>query len=130
MADFRVCRECGKIFTRGDSSKSNKNICNRCQKKKYPPSPAAKARQDAKRAIRKKFKDRPYLIYRKGHCEQCGFIPMHECQLSVDHIDGNNKNNELANLQTLCHNCHSLKTYVNRDWEAKSLVTMQISFNF
>jgi 5-methylcytosine-specific restriction endonuclease McrA len=29
----------------------------------------------------------------------------------VDHIDGNHSNNDPANLQTLCKNCHSLKTY-------------------
>jgi 5-methylcytosine-specific restriction endonuclease McrA len=27
--------------------------------------------------------------------------------LEVHHIDGNNKNNELQNLQVLCPNCHS-----------------------
>jgi Zn finger protein HypA/HybF involved in hydrogenase expression len=27
--------------------------------------------------------------------------------LEVHHIDGNNKNNELTNLQILCPNCHS-----------------------
>jgi 5-methylcytosine-specific restriction endonuclease McrA len=29
----------------------------------------------------------------------------------VDHIDNNHKNNDPANLQTLCKNCHSLRTY-------------------
>ena len=34
------------------------------------------------------------------------------CQLDVDHIDGNHNNDEEVNLQTLCANCHRLKTYV------------------
>ena len=47
-------------------------------------------------------------------CEFCGFIPIHECQLDVDHIDGDKTNNEKSNLQTLCSNCHRLKTFLQR----------------
>ena len=50
-------------------------------------------------------------------CEHCGFLPNHSSQLEVDHIDGNHYNNEFNNLQTLCANCHRLKTHINRDWE-------------
>ncbi len=31
-------------------------------------------------------------------------------QLHVDHIDGNDANNERSNLQTLCVRCHGVKT--------------------
>jgi 5-methylcytosine-specific restriction endonuclease McrA len=40
-------------------------------------------------------------------------------QLDVDHIDGNRSNNELSNIQTLCANCHRLKTKQNQDWKKK-----------
>lgn len=40
---------------------------------------------------------------------------MHHCQLDVDHIDGNHSNNKLSNLQTLCANCHRLKTHLAGD---------------
>lgn len=53
---------------------------------------------------------------KKERCDYCGFKCLHSCQLDIDHIDGNHENNELSNLQTLCANCHRLKTYVNRDW--------------
>ena len=43
-------------------------------------------------------------------CSRCGFIPEHQCQLDVDHIDGNHKNDADENLQTLCANCHRLKS--------------------
>ena len=52
---------------------------------------------------------------KKLHCEKCGFIAEHRVQLDVDHIDGNNKNNDLSNLQTLCANCHRYKTFLNKD---------------
>ena len=62
---------------------------------------------------------RPYLKFKKLYCEKCNFIPVHLCQLDVDHIDGNHQNNNINNLQTLCANCHRLKTYLNKDWEIK-----------
>ena len=63
----------------------------------------------------KKRYDRLYRNHKKDKCERCGFLPEHSCQLDVDHIDGNNKNDDLSNLQTLCANCHRLKTYINKD---------------
>lgn len=48
-------------------------------------------------------------------CSACGFEPEHPCQLDVDHIDGDNKNNTADNLQVLCANCHRLKTLKNKD---------------
>ncbi len=53
-----------------------------------------------------------YAKYKKDRCEFCGFIPVHSCQLAVDHKDGDRRNNKEENLQTLCHNCHFLKTYL------------------
>jgi 5-methylcytosine-specific restriction endonuclease McrA len=52
----------------------------------------------------------------KMTCSQCGFLAQHRCQLDIDHIDGNHKNEDMSNLQLLCANCHRLKTYLNEDW--------------
>ena len=60
---------------------------------------------------------KPYIRYKKDFCEDCGFIPEHPCQLDVDHKDGNHSNNSEDNLQTLCANCHRLKTFINQDWQ-------------
>jgi hypothetical protein len=57
--------------------------------------------------------------FKKDYCEECGFVAIHRSQLDIDHIDGNHLNNDMANLQTLCANCHRLKTQDNRDWENK-----------
>lgn len=60
-----------------------------------------------------------YRVHKKDACEVCGFTG-HPCQLDVDHIDNNHKNNELTNLQTLCANCHRLKSYKHKGkttWE-------------
>ena len=73
--------------------------------------PCAKKRHGRKGEAYKRFK--------KDSCELCGFIPEHRCQLDVDHIDGNHSNNEDSNLQTLCANCHRLKTWKDQDWESK-----------
>jgi hypothetical protein len=53
-----------------------------------------------------------YKRFKKDHCEACGFVPVNPCQLDVDHKDGNHSNESLDNLQTLCANCHRLKTHM------------------
>ena len=58
---------------------------------------------------------KPYLKYKKLKCDFCGFMPVNMCQLDVDHIDGNHRDNNPKNLQTLCANCHRLKTFTQRD---------------
>jgi 5-methylcytosine-specific restriction endonuclease McrA len=57
---------------------------------------------------------RPYTRHKKDKCERCGFVPEHRCQLDVDHIDGDHSNNDPANLQTICANCHRLKSHHDR----------------
>lgn len=59
--------------------------------------------------------ERPWQFHKKEYCEKCGFNAVHECQLTVDHIDGNRYNNQISNWQTLCHNCHALKSWENGD---------------
>lgn len=57
----------------------------------------------------------PYAVHKKEQCEKCGFNPVHTSQLDVDHIDGDRWNNDPSNLQTLCANCHRLKTHLSGD---------------
>jgi 5-methylcytosine-specific restriction endonuclease McrA len=59
---------------------------------------------------------------KKDHCELCGFVALDPVQLDVDHIDRNPSNNNPDNLQTLCANCHRLKTKKNKDWRQNEKV--------
>jgi 5-methylcytosine-specific restriction endonuclease McrA len=56
-----------------------------------------------------------YRKYKKDSCGHCGFVALHPVQLDVDHIDGDRTNNNEDNLQTLCANCHRLKTQLSGD---------------
>lgn len=87
--------------------------CRPCKKKLY--GNGCKEKQKKRVALAK----RPYTRYKKNSCEECGFIPVHSCQLDVDHKDGDHHNNDPTNLQTLCANCHRLKTYRQKDWEPR-----------
>jgi len=60
-----------------------------------------------------------YRLSKKDKCELCGFVPKHSCQLDVDHIDGNKQNSSEENLQTLCANCHRLKTHIKQDYKKR-----------
>lgn len=46
---------------------------------------------------------------KENKCEICGVSEWQNKPISceLDHIDGNSKNHELANLRILCPNCHS-----------------------
>lgn len=95
--------------------RSNKEYCCRSCKQKNRVSRSPDLKKKA--ALKLKLRRKPYILHKKDHCEYCNFIPIHTCQLDVDHIDGNHKNNNISNLQTLCANCHRLKTHMNEDWK-------------
>jgi 5-methylcytosine-specific restriction endonuclease McrA len=76
---------------------------------------------------RKNNKKKPYRKHKKDVCKSCGFVPEHPIQLDVDHIDGNHSNNDESNLQTLCANCHRLKTYINQDHIKKQAPTQGLT---
>lgn len=90
----RDCPTCGSQFT----AKRKDNVyCKR------------RCKEDNK-------KGRLYRYSKSTACSHCHFVAIHPCQLDVDHIDGNHSNNAPSNLQTLCANCHRLKTHLNRDY--------------
>ncbi len=103
-----LCCECGKNPQKRKPTGKYSTLCSQCEKRAYQKTPTKKRIQYSKQ---------PYKKFKKSVCEECGFVPVHSCQLDIDHIDGNHFNNDKSNLRTLCANCHRLKTYVNQDWK-------------
>ena len=101
---MRTCQNCEENI---EGSRPNKKFCSRRCKEKN------------KRKKLKKGKKNRRL---KGtYCEVCGpQIAYHYCQLDLDHKDGNNKNYHPSNIQTLCANCHRLKTFISKDYLPKT----------
>jgi len=48
-------------------------------------------------------------------CARCGFVGV-PCQMDLDHINGDRTDHRPENLQTLCSNCHRLKSYAPALW--------------
>lgn len=56
--------------------------------------------------------DRTGLRFIKSDtCAKCGFVAVDLVQMDRDHINGDRTDHRLENLQTLCANCHRLKSY-------------------
>ncbi len=104
------CVLCGKNPQKMKGGGKFAPLCSGCDRRRFGRSPSDKA--DRKRRVDEKR--RPYRLHVGDKCERCGFVPEHICQLDVDHKDGNHSNNAVENLQTLCANCHRLKTLLER----------------
>ena len=69
-------------------------------------------------------------LERKWCCEECGISEWNDkpLTLEVDHIDGDNSNNELTNLKILCPNCHSqTPTWRGRNLTGKKRESKKVS---
>jgi len=66
-----------------------------------------------------KIKKRRFIFDRdKNKCISCGRKHWNgdSIPLQIDHVDGNNKNNDESNLRTFCVNCHACTpTFMNRN---------------
>lgn len=71
----------------------------------------------------KEYVERHNLLeYKCVNCGCDGHWQGGEISLEIDHIDGDNSNNELSNLRYLCPNCHALTdTYCGRNKRLKSM---------
>jgi 5-methylcytosine-specific restriction endonuclease McrA len=85
--------------------------CRTAKRARKYVSPEAKARRILKGREYAREKRKPYRVALDTKCARCGFVAEHPCQLDIDHIDEDHTNDAPANLQTLCANCHRLKTW-------------------
>ena len=97
-----ICANCGLVNISKAGIRKNGNIQWKC----------AVGRRQEKNKRKSPYRRR----HLKTYCETCGFVAVNKCQLDLDHIDGNHKNNNPSNFQTLCANCHRLKAYINKEW--------------
>ena len=115
LQKIKFCIRCGERPPRtfgGNKNGSGRSplLCEECTKGRLTHQ--RNVSRDARRA-------------KDTKCARCGFVALHRCQLDVDHIDGNRDNDAVTNLQTLCANCHRLKSYLSQEhvrWEKKDPV--------
>lgn len=53
---------------------------------------------------------RAYILRESPMCEHCMARGILTPATEVDHVSGDPSDNSMANLQSLCHSCHSIKT--------------------
>ena len=53
---------------------------------------------------------RKYILEQSPLCEHCDQRGLVVEATDVDHVNGDPSDNSMANLQSLCHSCHSTKT--------------------
>jgi 5-methylcytosine-specific restriction endonuclease McrA len=125
-----ICVECGENPQAMKGNGKFRASCAACHKLRYPKTAAylrnyMRLRRQDEGHIEDQYQKRQsvgYKAHKKDHCEKCGFVAEHSCQLDVDHIDGDKANSDPANLQTLCANCHRLKTRQDKNFKRKSVV--------
>ena len=59
---------------------------------------------------------RPAALAREPLCRFCLEQGRTVQATEVDHVDGNSRNNDPANLRCLCHACHSRRTATDQAW--------------
>lgn len=109
-----IC-ECGNLAKKGNKrvcgTQSYYKECSQCLKKKHSQGMPGKRGGASRGRITKYTRQ-----FKEDTCVACGFIAEHHCQLDVDHINGDRTDNNPSNLQTLCANCHRLKTFNGREF--------------
>jgi len=121
-----VCDNCGKPFSRTPNklknSKHGKTFCSR-RCKDYAQSFLGSCSDIHPRHYNpvspSNYRDIAYRML-PNQCSDCGV--KHRYMLVVHHIDGDKNNNNIANLEILCHNHHAIRHLLltNDGWVYRS----------
>lgn len=114
-AKHTPCLQCGKSKPphRNFCSKNcyNKNVSDKSRKEFYDWKASGAQAPHSKHGLRQVFR-RLMVEEALGKCPKCGWGEVNKylgyAVLTVNHIDGDNKNNCYDNLEVLCWNCHTL----------------------
>lgn len=111
-----LCRKCGYNDRSGNATKSIKNMVeyynfdiSHFKGQNWNKNNFNYERFEYGRAIKSSEAIKAIAFIRGYQCERCKLSNWFEepITLELHHIDGDNLNNELQNLQILCPNCHS-----------------------
>jgi hypothetical protein len=109
---------CCRCKINQQKKKTNGNyqpLCRSCERVLYQSEEARKKKIETTKRWKQLNGPVSYRRHKVSICNHCNFTSEYPCQFDVDHIDGNHKNNDVSNLQTLCANCHRLKTLLNKE---------------
>ena len=99
-----------------DAPNKQCNFCNQSREKYTLEEVFCKNSPVTQRVLRGYVERHKVLDYKCINCGCDGNWQNGTISLEIDHIDGDNSNNELSNLRYLCPNCHALTdTYRGRN---------------
>ena len=115
----------GKLWSKGKTRQEDFRI--RCMEKYQIDEIFCKNSHVTQKVMRGYVERHNLICYQCVSCKCNGNWQGGVISLEIDHIDGDNSNNELSNLRYLCPNCHALtETYRGKN-KALKMQAAQIS---
>ena len=127
----RICQRCGNMMTQQGSGPPKKYCCKQPKKLKQLLKGTSMSR-GINLVLQDKLARGECVLHAKYHEGRRKFVTIQNHQMfAYDHIDRSTKKGTIAKIkdagpnvlaaellkcQLVCHNCHAMKTYEDRDW--------------